>query len=254
MPDRGEFCVQGCLGGNSGNLCWCTVRPAELRAAETARPVQFRCATGLEMILTPVVVRGRYLGGVLAGPFAVRRLDARASRRLRRELAARGLTPGSEELRNVWRHSPTVGRKKRRAVAEMMVLFAQYLSARAERQLAAEAEPMAPLVRKVEALLGAEGAGEAASLREVAARLSLSPCHFCRVFKRQTGLTLTEYRTQRRLELAKRLLLQPERRVSEIAFEVGFESIPHFNRVFRRYVGCSPTQYRRGNCAQIQVK
>ena len=67
-------------------------------------------------------------------------------------------------------------------------------------------------------------------------------------------MTLTEYRTQRRLELAKRVLLQPDRRVSEVAFEAGFESIPHFNRVFHRYVGCSPSEYRGADGAQIHVK
>ncbi|MDG1890325.1 MAG: helix-turn-helix domain-containing protein, partial [Verrucomicrobiota bacterium] len=37
----------------------------------------------------------------------------------------------------------------------------------------------------------------------------------------------------------------PNLRVSEIAFEVGFQSLTHFNRVFRKLVGLSPSSYRR---------
>ena len=46
------------------------------------------------------------------------------------------------------------------------------------------------------------------------------------------------------LEKAKNLLLNPNLRVSEIAYEVGFQSLTHFNRVFKRILGQSPTEYR----------
>jgi AraC-like DNA-binding protein len=47
-----------------------------------------------------------------------------------------------------------------------------------------------------------------------------------------------------RTERAKNLLLNPNLRVSEIAYEVGFQSLTHFNRVFKRILGRSPTDYR----------
>ena len=46
------------------------------------------------------------------------------------------------------------------------------------------------------------------------------------------------------MEKAKNLLLNPNLRVSEIAYEVGFQSLTHFNRVFKKIVGESPTYYR----------
>jgi AraC-like DNA-binding protein len=46
------------------------------------------------------------------------------------------------------------------------------------------------------------------------------------------------------VEEAKKLLLNRNRRVSEVAYEVGFQSLTHFNRVFRNVVGESPTEYR----------
>jgi len=64
------------------------------------------------------------------------------------------------------------------------------------------------------------------------------------LFKRATGLTFTEYVARVRIEKAKTLLLARNRRVSEIAYEVGFQSLTHFNRVFRQIVGQSPSNYR----------
>jgi AraC-like DNA-binding protein len=72
----------------------------------------------------------------------------------------------------------------------------------------------------------------------------LSPCYFCKLFKKQVGVTFTEYRARTRIEKAKTLLQDGHLRISEVAFEAGFDSIPHFNRVFRQQVGCSPSEYR----------
>jgi AraC-like DNA-binding protein len=64
------------------------------------------------------------------------------------------------------------------------------------------------------------------------------------VFKKQTGLTFSQYRLRQRLDKARELLADSARRVSDVAFESGFESIPYFNRAFRRQFGCSPTEFR----------
>ena len=57
-------------------------------------------------------------------------------------------------------------------------------------------------------------------------------------------MTLTDYITRVRLEKAKALLLDPERRISEVVYAAGFGSIPRFNSVFKRHVGMAPTEYR----------
>jgi len=49
-----------------------------------------------------------------------------------------------------------------------------------------------------------------------------------------------------RVERAKQMLQDPNRRVSEVAFEVGFLSLPHFNRSFKRIAGTTPTLWRQG--------
>ena len=85
------------------------------------------------------------------------------------------------------------------------------------------------------------------TLADVARRVALSPDHFSRLFRRAAGLSFGEYVNRCRITNACRLLCESSRRVAEISFACGFDSVPHFNRVFRRVTGTSPTVYRRQN-------
>ena len=238
----GIFCVDGCLGGSSGEVCQRMLAGAERRAAQKSEPRQFRCPTGLLKIIVPIFVGGQHVGNLLAGPFSQQRLDKQTLRRLTGRLRQWGIEKRVSALRATWRYSPLLTDERGRSVATLLELFAQYLSERGNQVLTHEPAQSSPLLRKIEAHL-AEKNGSA-STKELARRVHLSPCYFSKLFKKQTGLTFTEYRRRARIEQAKRLLLDPHRRVSEVAFEAGFESIPYFNRVFRRSLGCSPSEYR----------
>lgn len=253
-PGREAYCVQGCLGEPSGQLCRRTLLRAEARAVRGAAPVQYRCPSGLLKILVPVFVDGRHVANLLAGPFSLGALNGRRLNELMDRLAEAGLSNRRRELETTWRHSPRISSDKSRAAATLLGMFARYLEGlgrELEPTLRAPERP--PLLARVEVLLR-ENADRRLALREVAARVNLSPCHFCAVFKRQTGLTFTAYRNRLRLDRAAELLRESNRRVTDVAFEAGFDSIPYFNRVFRRQFGCSPSEYRRRGGAAISVK
>ena len=239
----GAFCVEGCMGARSGEVCQRMLAGAERRAARNSEPVQFRCPAGLFKIIVPVFVGGRHVGNVLAGPFSQQALDGETLRRLTHRLRQWGLEKRLAGLRASWRYSPLLSSERSRSVATLLELFAEYLSELGNQILAREPQQGSPLLQKIEAYL-AENQNKSISTRDLAQRVHLSPCYFCKLFKKQTGLTFTEYRRRARVEKAKRLLLDPHRRVSEVAFEAGFDSIPYFNRVFRRFVACSPSEYR----------
>ena len=59
-----------------------------------------------------------------------------------------------------------------------------------------------------------------------------------------TGMTFTQYLSQRRVEMAMELLSATRMPVTQVALQCGFNSIATFNRVFRDVKGCTPTQYR----------
>ena len=81
--------------------------------------------------------------------------------------------------------------------------------------------------------------------REVVGHVHISRFYFCRLFKKETGLTLSKYIAQFRLEQACELLAKQPLRVTEVAMATGFGSIPHFNRVFKSGLGMPPTRYRQ---------
>ena len=68
---------------------------------------------------------------------------------------------------------------------------------------------------------------EKISLAEVATAVGASLFHFCKVFHKSTGLTFTNYLARVRAEAARGQLLNPNRRISEIAYDVGFQSLPN---------------------------
>jgi YesN/AraC family two-component response regulator len=105
----------------------------------------------------------------------------------------------------------------------------------------AEAEP--PMIRRAKAYIAGHHA-DPIGLNDIANAMHVSTFYFCKVFKKATETTFTDYLGRVRVEKAKNLLLNPHLRVSEIAYAVGFQSLTHFNRVFRELTGESPTIFR----------
>ncbi|HEX7518569.1 MAG TPA: AraC family transcriptional regulator [Chthoniobacterales bacterium] len=91
-----------------------------------------------------------------------------------------------------------------------------------------------------------EHSDEELSLTQVAKAVNISGNHLSEKFKRMTGVNFVEYIARTRFEKARGLLRDPNLRVSEIAFAVGFQSLSQFNRVFKKFSGKSPTEYRAG--------
>ena len=89
-----------------------------------------------------------------------------------------------------------------------------------------------------------EHSGEELSLTKVAKAVNINANHLSESFKQITGINFVEYVARARFATACNLLLNPNLRISEIAFAAGFQSLSQFNRVFKRFSGKSPTQYR----------
>jgi AraC-like DNA-binding protein len=83
------------------------------------------------------------------------------------------------------------------------------------------------------------------TLGDVAAAVNVSTFYLCKIFKQSTGMTFTEYVNRQRIQMAKRALLKSDRQVTEIAYDVGYQSLSQFNRSFHKIVGESPSMYRK---------
>lgn len=89
-------------------------------------------------------------------------------------------------------------------------------------------------------------------IEKLAAVADLSPCHFCRAFKKCLGTSPHAYIVRKRAEKAQELMLGTDEPLVQIALSCGLASQSHLCQIFRRVVGCSPSawrrQYRTGQC------
>lgn len=82
------------------------------------------------------------------------------------------------------------------------------------------------------------------SLETVSGVLGLNPAYFCRLFKRGTGHSFTEYLNFLRVSKSEELLRNSSLSILDISLDVGFSSVSYYNRVFKKVKNCTPTVYR----------
>jgi AraC-like DNA-binding protein len=133
--------------------------------------------------------------------------------------------------------------KQHQAAVKLLAIFAQHLSLLSNQVVVQQENSEPPVITRAKAYIH-EHQAEELSLGKVAKAVNTSTFYFCKMFKKATGINFTDYLSRVRIEKSKNLLLNPNLRVSEIAFEVGFQSLTHFNRVFKKILGQSPTEYR----------
>ena len=149
----------------------------------------------------------------------------------------------SGTLRKAWAMTPIIPKDKYSAIVRLLTFFADQLSALINQIVLERQNAEPPLVQKAREYIE-QHKMEPLSLAAVSRASGASVFHFCKVFKKATGLKFTDYVARIRLEDAKTQLLNPSRRISEIAYDVGFQSLTQFNRTFKRVFGQSPTEFR----------
>ena len=215
-----------------------------LEANGTANVRSEECLPFVTRLRLPVMAGQQEVAKVCLQPVRVATQEFASFEDVARRMLDDGDNAASiRTARDVFAAMPTISEDRHRAFSTLLKFFAAQLGDLAEKlflQLTdAEPEP----VRKARHHIISHLA-EPLSLEDVARHAGVSPFHFCKLFKRNTGLTFTEFVNRARVEQAKRLLLKPQSRVTEVAYDVGFQSLSQFNRSFRRVTSQSPTEYR----------
>lgn len=86
---------------------------------------------------------------------------------------------------------------------------------------------------------------QALSATELAAELGMTESRFSRFFRRATGNTFTDFVNQVRINRACQLLMESDRYITDICYEVGFNNVANFNRRFLDIKGMTPSEFRR---------
>lgn len=91
------------------------------------------------------------------------------------------------------------------------------------------------------------------TIPKLAQRFSLSEYYLCRQFRKYANRSIIEYLQRTRVMNAKRLFMETDKNVTEVAALTGFSNLTHFNRVFRAVSGMSPSEYRK-KCRTSETK
>ncbi|MFS0778450.1 response regulator [Neobacillus sp. 3P2-tot-E-2] len=86
---------------------------------------------------------------------------------------------------------------------------------------------------------------EETSMDDLAKKVHLNPDYLTRIFKKETGVSISRYIINRRMDIAKRLLIETDKTIGEIALEVGYYNYSSFNRIFTKIVDMSPQQFKK---------
>ncbi len=241
-PNENPFCELMARSNKVCAACLEVQRKLTEKAGEHSRTVT--CFAGLSDSAVPIRVGDQLIGFLQTGQVMLKAPDKFRFDQTARKLVDWGVKVDLSKAREAFFHTRVLSPKKYQGMLRLLEIFGRHLAI-LSNQIAVEnsaAEP-APVAKAKHFI--AQNQDNALCLATVAKAVNTSTFYFCKLFKRTTGLTFTDYLARVRIEKAKTLLLDPNRRVSEVAYDVGFQSLTHFNRIFRKLVGQSPTSYRR---------
>jgi AraC-like DNA-binding protein/ligand-binding sensor protein len=201
------------------------------------------CPVGLLDTAVPVRLGDRLIGFLQTGHVFRKAPTEGQFDRTAKLIAEWGLHIEREDLRKMYFNTRLVSPKHYESVVKLLSIFAQHLSIMSNQILVQQAHAEPPAIVRAKQYIQ-EHQSEEITLSKVSSAVNTSSFYFCKMFRKVTGLNFTDYVSRVRVEKAKNLLLNPNARISEIAFEVGFQSLTHFNRIFKKIVGRSPTEYR----------
>jgi len=242
--------------GHKHQNAFCALMAKEMKACLACRQTQHdltgsggsdmrtvTCFAGLWETAVALRVGQEIVGYLRTGEILPRQPDEKGFARVVERLSHLGVKANEEKLREAYFASPVFPQKRYDSAMKLLQIFAQHLSLVAGQMVIQSDHVERPSIAKAREFIE-EHLTEDLTLAEVAGAVHMSTFYFCKQFKKETGLNFTDYLSRVRVEKAKQQLLRPHLRVSEVAYDVGFQSLTHFNRVFKKLNGQSPTKYR----------
>jgi len=201
------------------------------------------CSAGLSDSAVPVWMSDRLIGFLQIGQVFRRKPTTAQFEKVAKLVKSWGVETDRETLRKAFFAGRVVTAKEHESAIKLLTIFAQHLAVVSNQVFIQRENSEPPVITRAKAFI-LEHQTEELSLTQVAKAVNMSSYYFCKMFKKIAGINFTDYVSRVRIEKSKNLLLNPNLRVSEIAFDVGFQSLTHFNRVFKKILNESPTEYR----------
>jgi len=240
-PGENSFCSM--TAEKSRTCAACLQLQDRLAKAATQSSCTMTCGYGLSETAVPIRLGAQTIGYLQTGQVLLKKPTPARFRQAIKEAQRMGVDLNTPRVRQAYFATPVMSRHKMDSVANLLGVFADHLAIQSNQIAVQQASAEPPVIARAKRFIEDHHRDDL-SLGQVAASVHTSLFYFCKLFKRHTGVSFTEYVSRLRTEKAKKLLLNLNLRVSEIAYEVGFQSLTHFNRVFKRILHESPSEYR----------
>lgn len=232
------------LAENPKSLAVCLQAHEDMVRRTGDVPTTVTCPFGLTETAVPVKLGARTIGYLRVGQI-LRQTPSRGDTAKLAGTMNRIGVPFTGKIRQAWEDNPVLPPERYKGIVRLLTFFAAQLSSLSNQLLVEQQNQEPLLVRRARQYIDAHKTEEI-TLRDVAAAAGASIFHFSKIFHKSTGLTFTNYLARVRAEEARNRLLNPNRRINEVAFDCGFQSLTQFNRTFKRVFGQSPSEFRAG--------
>lgn len=245
LPFQGKknenaFCAF--LAGEKGACSLCLQTQGRCASNPGERPRTLQCPFGLTETMVPVRVGERVIGFLATGQVFTRSPKLSLYHEGICRLFAKG-SVAERKASQLWKQTPFMALSRYEATVQLLGFFAKQLSTLSNQIVMEQANAEPPVIARAREYIAQNKTGSL-SLGAVAKAAGASVFHFCKLFRKSTGLKFTDYVARARLEDARTRLANPNMRISEIAYDVGFQSLTQFNRTFQRIFGQAPGEYR----------
>ena len=236
------FCTIMAKSNEACAACYTLQRKVEEEAQ--MQPKTLKCFAGLCETAVPVRVGENLIAFLHTGQILLQRPDKARFKRIAATLIKWGWEVDLKRLEEAYFATRVLTPKQYESLVRLLAIFAQHLAECSQVLVLHRDCKDSPAMAQARSYIE-DHSGDDLSLGAVARVVNMSATYFSEKFKEATGLNFVECVARARVEKARNLLDNPNLRISEIAFEVGFQSLSQFNRAFKQVTGEAPSEHRR---------
>ena len=207
------------------------------------QPKTLKCFAGMCETAVPVRVGENLIAFLHTGQVLLQRPDKVRFKQIAATLLKWGAQVDLKKLEEHYFNTRVLTPLQYDSLIRLLAIFAHHLAECGNALALHSTSSESPAIDRARSFIR-DHSDDELSLAAVAKTVNMSATYFSGKFKEVTGINFVDYVARTRIEKARLFFLDPTRRVSEVAFEVGFQSLSQFNRTFKKVVGQSPSAYR----------
>lgn len=242
------FCALLAKTNQSCSACYAVQQ--KLEAEAQFAPKTLKCFAGLCETAVPVRVGENVIAFLQTGQVLLQRPDKVHFKQIAATLIKWGAEVDLKRLEEAYFNTRVLTPKQYDALIRLLHTFAEHLASCSSALILQGQQKDSPAIAQARSYIR-DHSDDSMSLAAVAHVVNMSATYFSEKFKEMTGINFVEYVARTRIEKARNLLLNPNRRVSEVAFEVGFQSLSQFNRTFKKVTGKAPGELRESLLQEV---